>query len=64
MVWTEAQTTFAEKTKKTPENRQLAWTNEKADELAKIGASEDGAEIAELMAKEGLDTGKMKAATR
>ena len=31
--------------------RQVAWANEHADELTKTGAAEDGAEMAEQVAK-------------
>ena len=36
----------------------MAWANETADELAKTGAFEDGAEVAERIAKDALDTRK------
>ena len=32
VVWTKEHTTFEEKAKVTPEDRQVAWANEKADE--------------------------------
>ena len=58
-------TTLEEKTKMTPEYRQVAWSNEKADELPKIGAIQDGAAVAELVGKEAMDTRTMvHAATR
>ena len=36
--------------------RQVAWANEHADELTKTGAAEDGAEIAEQVAKGARNT--------
>ena len=42
----------------TPENHQVAWTTEEADEFATTGASQDGAEVAERVAEEALDTRK------
>ena len=47
------------------ENRQVAWVNEKADELAKTGAIQDDAEVAQRIAKEAFDTrNKVYAAVR
>ena len=34
----------------------VAWVNEKVDELAQTGAAEDGAEMAEQVAKNALNT--------
>ena len=36
--------------------RPVAWANEHADELAKTGAVKDGAEMAEQVAKNALNT--------
>ena len=58
MVWTEAHTALDEKANMTPEIRQVAWASDKADELAKTGAIEDGAGMAELLAKESPDSRK------
>ena len=58
VVWTKAHTTHEEKAKMTRETRQVAWANEKADEQAKTGAIQDGAEVAERTAKEAHDTRK------
>ena len=44
------------KAKSTPKRRQRAWASEKADERAKTGAMNDGADIAEHVAKDTLDT--------
>ena len=41
MVWTRWR-----KGQHDPENRQVAWVNEKVDELANTGANKDGAEVA------------------
>ena len=48
-------TTLEEKAKMTPENRQVAWSNEKADELPKTEAIQDGAAVAERVGKEAMD---------
>ena len=53
--WTTAQATLAEKAM-TPENRQVAWTNKKTHVQANMGAIKYGAEIAELVAMDGLGT--------
>ena len=58
VMWTEAHTTLEEKAKMSLEDRQVAWANEKADELPKTGALKDGAEVAERTAKHALDTRK------
>ena len=50
VVWTEARSTLEEKAKMSPGNRQVAWANEKAEELGKTGAMEDGAGEAEQIA--------------
>ena len=42
-----AHTTLEEKANMTPENRQVTWANEKAEELAKTGTVPDTAEAAE-----------------
>ena len=38
----------------TPEDRQVAWSNERADASAKTGAMQDGAEVVERIAVESL----------
>ena len=48
--------TLEEKANMSTENRQVAYANEKADELAKTGTIQDGADVAERIAKEALDT--------
>ena len=58
VVRTTARTTFEEKAEMTPEKRQVAWDNDKGDELAKTAAIQDGAEVAGQVAEEGLDTQK------
>ena len=58
MVWTKTRTTLEEKAKMTTENRQVAWTNEKTDELDQTWALQDDAEGAERIAVEALDTRK------
>ena len=55
VVWTKTHTILEGKAKMTLENRQVAWANEKADELAKR-ATQDGAEVAERIAEEALAT--------
>ena len=56
VVWAKGHTSLEEKAKMTPENQQVAWANAKTDELAKPGAVQDGAEMAERVAKETPDT--------
>ena len=58
VAWTKAHTTLQENTITTPENRQVAWANEKADELAKTGTIQDGAAVSERIVPEALDTRK------
>ena len=41
-----------------PENRQVAWATEKADEFVKTGTIQDGAEVAERIAENALGTRK------
>ena len=50
VVWNKAHITLEEKARKSPQNRQLSWANEKADELAENGAIKNGAEVAERIA--------------
>ena len=59
VVWTKAHTTLEEKAKTTLEKRQAAWSNEKTDELAKPGATQDGAEVAKRVGEEARDNGRM-----
>ena len=47
-------TTLEEKATMTTGNRQVAWASEKADESAKTGAIQDGAEVAERIANKPL----------
>ena len=58
VIWTEAYTTLQEMTQMSCENRQVAWAKWKADELAKTEAIKDGAEVAERIAKDALNTRK------
>ena len=59
VMWTEAHTTLEEEEDNmSPWNRRVAWANEQVDEVAKIGAINDGAEVAERIAKSALDTRK------
>ena len=56
VVWTTTHTTLEEKATMSPQNRQVVSANEKVDELAKTGAIEDGAEVAERIAEDAIDT--------
>ena len=55
VVRTTALTTFEEKAKMLPKNRQV---NVKTDEFPKTGAIKDGSEVAERIAEDALDTRK------
>ena len=57
VVWAKGHTALEEKAKMSLENHQ-AWAVSKTDEFAKTGAAQDGAEVAERVAKEALDTRK------
>ena len=61
VIWTEAQSTLEDKAKMSPENRQVAWGSETADELAKTGAVKD---CAEMVAEHALNTRQVYAAIR
>ena len=56
--WTPTHTTLEEKAKMTPENQWAVRASEKADESAKTGTIQDGAEVAERIAEYALDTRK------
>ena len=58
MVWTEGTYNASGEAKMIPENRQVAWATEKADELVKTGTIQDGAEVAERIAENALGTRK------
>ena len=52
VVWTKGHTTLEEKAKMSLENHQVARANARTDELAKNGADQNGAEVAERVAND------------
>ena len=61
VIWTKAHSTLEDKAKMSPENRQVSWGSETADELAKTGAVKD---CAEMVAEHALNTRQVYAAIR